>query len=188
MKKKSPRAPKKRRALTYAEQHNRSLKIYQNTASFLSWAGIMNFLGAVFALFNAQGSTFYYLNFAFNNWIFRSFEASGLALNNFVLFSVLILLIAASTGAIYILLGQLARRGYSTPLIIGTSVYLLDMVLLFFIPPYLEGPNYIQIAFIFHALLLAMMIVSVIFYFHILHLEKVERENKTAENNVSHEQ
>ncbi|MGI6714335.1 MAG: hypothetical protein ACOX3K_04775 [Bacilli bacterium] len=175
MNKKSTRNKKVRRPLTYAETHNRSLKIYQNTCSFITWAGLMNFFGAVFALFNRSGTTFYYLNFTFNQWIFRTLEFNGLSESSPVAFVVLVLVIAAVSGAGFVLLGQFARRGYHLPLMVGTAIYFVDLILLFFLPAHLEDPNFRRIGFIFHGLILMMMVISIIFYYHIVKLQKSKK-------------
>jgi len=128
---------KKKSPPTYADAHNKAVKLYQKTSFFLFWAGIINIIAAIFGIFGLGTTTIngevvdyrYSMCLTLNKVIFDALEiGSGLDswINSLIIFA-----IALASGALFALFGVLANQGKRIYLFVGSGIYVLDFVLFF---------------------------------------------------------
>lgn len=178
----------KKAPLTYADRHNKAVKIYQKTSFFLFWAGIVNAIAAVFGVFGLGTTTIngevvsyrYSMCFTFNKALFDMLESySGLPQWGY---SLIIVAIAFVSGALFALLGVLASQGKRNYLFIGSAIYVLDFIGFFFYD-FLYWQNWQTFAFgiATHLVIIFFLVVAIFEYFNVLGIEAHYKMNKDKE-------
>lgn len=182
---------KKKSPPTYAEAHNKAVKLYQKTSFFLFWAGIVNVIAAIFGVFGLGTTTIndevisyrYSMCFTSNKFIFDVLEQYS-GLDNWIT-GIIIFAIALCSGALFALLGVLANQGKRNYLFIGAIVYVVDFAL-FFVYDALSWQNWQTFAFgiATHIVVLFFFAVAVFEYFNVLSIEAkhvMQMKNKVEE-------
>ncbi len=124
---------KTKKKLSDIEFFNRSLNRYKKSVFFLFWAGIINFLAAVIGVIQSKGefwpSSGYALSFSsqiFINTLLYSYFDPMIAI-------FIILIISMILGAFFVLCGIFSQKGYVIFFYLGSGLYLLDFIFLFFV-------------------------------------------------------
>lgn len=175
---------KNKQPITYSQAHNKAVKMYQKTSIFMMWAGLLNVFAIIIGVIQlGTNSVVEKLSY--------SWPTSGFALNfsiqifinslliktfDLLLADFLMILIALIIGALFTFLGVYASKGRIKILIIGTSLYALDFIAMFFIYVY-SGVPFIWTNYAFtlatHVVVLIAMIIAIIEYYNVIHIEKV---------------
>lgn len=175
---------RQKKPITYHEAHNKAVKMYQKTSIFLMWAGLLNIFAIIIG--TIQLGT----NSVIENISFK-WPTSGFALNftlqifinslllkscDLLLADFLMILIALILGAGFTFLGIFASKGRIKILLLGTVLYALDFVAMFFVYVYSGIPSiWTNYAFTLaaHVVVLVGMIIAIVEYYNVLHIEKV---------------
>jgi len=162
MKQKEPTPKRVTTPVSYEVAHNRAVRQYKKMSIFILWAGVLNVVSTVIAIF--QNSTDYSLCFSFNNVIFLILGQST------PLLKIIIVLIAVASGALFAAVGYFASLGHKAFLFTGAIAYFLDFVVLFiFINPSNDG--YLT-SILIHAMLMIAIMFSLFAYYSVLAIEK----------------
>lgn len=162
MKTKEPEPKRVLRPVTYEVAHNKAVRQFKKMSIFILWAGVLNVISAVIAVF--QNATDYSLCFAFNNVIFLILGQST------PLLKIIIVLIAVASGILFAAVGYFASLGHKAFLFTGAIAYFLDFIVLFiFISP--SNSGYLTSIFI-HAMLMIAIMLSLFAYYSVLAVEK----------------
>lgn len=152
--------------VTYEVAHNKAVRQFKKMSIFILWAGVLNVISALIAIF--QASSDYSFCFAFNNAIFLKLE--DLLVASPALLKILIISIAVVSGAIFAAVGYFASLGHRVFLFGGAIAYFLDFVVLFiFIAP--SNGSFLT-SILIHAMLMVAIGMSLFAYFSVLAIEK----------------
>ncbi|HBF68343.1 MAG TPA: hypothetical protein DDW20_03375 [Firmicutes bacterium] len=175
---------KQKQPITYQQAHNKAVKMYQKTSIFLMWAGLLNIFAIIIGAIQLG------TNSIIENLSFK-WPTSGFALNftlqiflnclilkscDLLLANFLMILIAIVLGAGFACLGVFASKGRIKILLIGTGLYALDFIAMFFVYIYSGVPSiWTNYAFTLacHVVVLVGMIIAIVEYYNVLHIEKV---------------
>lgn len=153
-------------AVTYEVAHNKAVRQFKKMSIFILWAGVLNVISAVIALFQAGSD--YSLCLAFNNVIFL--ELGDHLSSSPALLKILIVVIAVASGSIFAAIGYFASLGHKVFLFTGAIAYFLDFIVLFiFIAP--SNTGYMT-SILIHAMLMIAIMFSLFAYYSVLAIEK----------------
>jgi len=162
MKQKEPTPKRVTTPVTYEVAHNKAVRQFKKMSIFILWAGVLNVISAVIAIF--QNTSDFSLCFAFNNVIFLILGQST------PLLKIIIALIAVFSGVLFAAIGYFASLGHKAFLFTGAIAYFLDFVVLFiFISPASSG--YLT-SILIHAMLMIAIMFSLFAYYSVLAIEK----------------
>ena len=166
MKQKEPTPKRVSTPVTYEVAHNKAVRQFKKMSIFILWAGVLNVISAVIAIFQAGSD--YSLCFAFNNIIFL--ELGAHLASSPALLKILIVVIAVVSGAAFAAVGYFASLGHKAFLFTGAIAYFLDFIVLFvFIDPSYTG--YLT-SILIHAMLMIAIMFSLFAYYSVLAIEK----------------
>ena len=185
---------KKKRVLTYEEEHNLHYGRFQRSSHAFLWAAIINVIGLIVTIVQAtQGQTelSFYINFASCDLIFRSlalipyFNSGGEWL-----YIILIILVAALFSGLAIWLSVTASQGKIKLLWLELILYVVDLFVV--LPCYFffgEAESVLWAMFILHAIVIFFMVWSLYEYYRIKDLAiqhgRLKEESEEQENDVS---
>ena len=185
---------KKKRVLTYEEEHNLHYGRFQRSSHAFLWAAIINVIGLIVTIVQAtQGQTelSFYINFASCDLIFRSlalipyFNSGGEWL-----YVILIILVAALFSGLAIWLSVTASQGKIKLLWLELILYVVDLFVV--LPCYFffgEAESVLWAMFILHAIVIFFMVWSLYEYYRIKDLAiqhgRLKEESEEQENDVS---
>ena len=180
--------------VSYVDAHNRAVKLYQKTALFLMWGGILALFAAIIGVVqNVSGaaneisttalwpSSGFALGYGLEIYLAFIFLTSL----DSVLAGFLIILVAFTLGALFALAGLFASRGYLWVLLLGLGVYALDFVGTFFVyhasplNAFYSWTNY-AFTLVTHVIILSAGIVAIIEYYRVLDIEKRFKKENTS--------
>ena len=158
--------------LTYAEEHNKAVRLFRKTVIFLMWAGIISILATIIGVFRSEAGFGMSLafNVLINNLIFN------LDLPDYATY-LSIFAISIATGALFAALGFFAQQGKKIFLFIGLGLYLFDFGLAFFV----YGANWsTTYAFTIatHLVIVGALIIAIYEYYHVIAIELRYRGSK----------
>lgn len=151
---------------TYADLHNKAVRLYRKTAIFLLWAGVVSILATIIAIFRSEAG--YGMSLAINIYLNRLIAALGLP--NYAA-SLIIFALSIATGALFAVLGFFAQQGKKVFLFVGAALYLADFAALFLV----YGANWsTTYAFTIatHLVILGALAIAIYEYFHVIAIEK----------------
>ncbi len=150
---------------TYAEAHNKAVRLYRKTAIFLMWAGIISILATVIALFKSEAG--YGMSLAINIFLNRLIHALGLS--NLAT-SLFIFALSVVTGALFAVLGFFAQQGKKIFLFIGAALYLADFAAVFLVYGANWGTTY-AFTIATHLVILVALAIAIYEYFNVIAIE-----------------
>jgi hypothetical protein len=152
--------------LTYAEQHNKAVRLYRKTALFLMWAGVISILATIIAIFRSEAG--YGMSLAFNVFINRLIFDFNLP--DYATY-LSIFAVSIATGAAFTALGFFAKQGKKIFLFVGTGLYLADFVAVFLV----YGTN-LDTTYAFtiatHLVILGALIIAIYEYYNVIAIER----------------
>lgn len=155
---------KTKKEINYVEQHNKAVLRFQKTALFLLWAGVVSLIAILISVLRTDSG----LGMALSINIFLNNLINGTSLSD-VLKKLLIFIFALISGALFAALGYFARLGKLVFLLIGTSLYVLDFALTFFIYP-LAFSNAFTFSIATHVVILGALGIAIYYYFRVIKL------------------
>ena len=179
---------REKKQLTYSEAHNKAVKMYQKTSIFLLWAGLLNVFAIIIGVIQlGTGSVIENLSFMWPNSGFALNFSFQIYLNNILITNLdtlladfIMILIALIIGIGFSFLGVFASKGKLPILFIGTILYALDFVAMFFVYSFTKVPfiwtNY-AFTLACHVVVLVAMVISIIEYYNVIYIEKIFKGN-----------
>lgn len=151
---------------TYADLHNKAVRLYRKTAIFLMWAGVVSILATIIAIFRSEAG--YGMSLAVNIFLNRLIEA--LELPSFATY-LIIFALSIATGALFAVLGFFAQQGKKVFLFVGAGLYLVDFAAVFLV----YGANWdTTYAFTIatHLVILGALAIAIFEYFNVIAIER----------------
>lgn len=190
------RRNRKVKQVNYVDAHNKAVRSYKKTSMFLMWAGLISVFASIIGVIQiAANSTLegnaylwptsgFALNFSIEIYLSSLFIQNldiGLAYFLIILTSIIF-------AGIFVTLSIFSSKGYKVLLILGSALYALDFIFMFFIYVFLGVPkvwtNY-AFTLVTHIVVCLGLIYAIIQYYNVLHIEKVF--NKSPEMNLNEE-
>ena len=150
---------------TYAEAHNKAVRLYRKTAIFLMWAGIISILATVIALFKSEAGYGMSGRQYFLNRLIRALGLSNLATSLFIF------ALSVATGALFAVLGFFAQQGKKIFLFIGAALYLADFAAVFLVYGANWGTTY-AFTIATHLVILVALAIAIYEYLNVIAIEK----------------
>lgn len=192
------KGPKKQ--ITYQSAHNRAVRMFQRSAIFILWAGVVNVFATLIGVIQiaSKKSVFSGLSYSWPSSGFALCLSGQIAINNLLLKSMselgadlLIMLISIIIGGALAFVGFLASRGRKWFLFIGSGLLALDFAGMFFVYAYLAPYVWTNYAFtlVMHALVFAACVFAIVEFYNVLHIEKIFKgsSQSTMEEEVESE-
>ncbi len=176
---------KTKRVIPYSVAHNKSVNLYKKTSTFLLWAGVLNLFSSIIGVIQMVSKSFLVTNGNTYNWPKSGFALSfslQIYLNSLLIKNVnivgaylLIILIALILGATFALLGIFSSKGKFIYLIVGSVIYLLDFVAMFFVYNFTDvvmvWTNY-AFTLAGHVVILIASVIAIAMFFSVIEIEK----------------
>lgn len=183
------KAKRQKHQFTYSEAHNKAVKMYQRSAIFLLWAGVVNVFAIVIGVIQlAANSLVTQVQFPWPTSGFAMSFSVQILLNSVMIKSldslaadILMIIIGLVLGGLFAALGFFASKGKRWVLLLGTALYAIDFGIMFFV--YESGfvarlwTNY-AFTLVTHIVVLVACIVAIVEYYNVIHIEKVFKGNK----------
>lgn len=176
---------KAKRVIPYSIAHNKSVKLYKKTSTFLLWAGVLNLFSSIIGIIQMVSNSFLVTNGNTYNWPKSGFALSfslqiyldSLLIKNLnnVGAYLLIILIALALGSLFALFGIFSSKGKFIYLIVGSVIYLLDFIAMFFVYSFTDvvmvWTNY-AFTLAAHVVILIASVIAIAMFFSVIEIEK----------------
>ncbi len=187
---------KTKRVVPYSVAHNRAVKLYKKTSTFLLWAGVLNLLSSFIGIIQMVSNNNLVANGNTYNWPKSGFALSfslQIYLNSLLIKNLnivgaylLIILIALILGVTFALLGIFSSKGKFIYLIVGSGVYLLDFIAMFFVYNFTDvvmvWTNY-AFTLASHVIILIANVIALAMFFSVIEIEKKYKGEINFTNN-----
>jgi len=151
---------------SYAELHNKAVRMYRKTALFLLWAGVASVLATLIGIFEVDSG--FAMSFSAN--IYLNHLLLGSDLPSYAKY-IIIFAAAILTGALFAALGYFAQLGKKAFLFAALALYLADFAAIFFVYDAIWTTPY-AFTLATHLVVLGAVMVAVFSYYNVISIER----------------